>query len=59
MPIQFNGKLKTTINITKDISKEEVEKIVHENERVKTLLEGKDVIKEIYIPNRIYNIVIK
>ena len=59
LPIQFNGKLKTTINITKDLPKEEIEKIVHENERVKNLLEGKNIVKEIYIPNRIYNIVIK
>lgn len=59
LPIQFNGKLRTTINITKDLSQDEVAKLVHENARVKELLEGKSIVKEIYVSNRIYNIVVK
>ena len=59
LPIQFNGKLKATINIAKNLAKDEVEKLVHENEKVQKLLEDKNVIKEIYVPNKIYNIVIK
>ena len=59
LPIQFNGKLKATIKIKKDLSKEEVEKIVHDNEKIKMLLQGKNIIKEIYVPNKIYNLVIK
>ena len=59
LPIQFNGKLKATINIAKNLAKDEVEKLVHENEKVQNLLEDKNVIKEIYVPNKIYNIVIK
>ncbi len=59
LPIQINGKLRTTINVEKDLPKENIEKIVHENERVKTLLEGKSIVKEIYVPNKIYNIVVK
>ena len=59
LPIQINGKLRATIQIEKDLSKSEVEKNVHDNERVKSLLDGKEIVKEIYVPNRIYNIVIK
>ena len=59
LPIQFNGKLKATINIAKNLAKDEVEKLVHENEKVQKLLEDKNVIKEIYVPNKIYNIVVK
>ena len=59
LPVQFNGKLKTTIKVKKDLSKEEIEKIVHDNEKVKTLLADKNIIKEIYVPNKIYNIVVK
>ena len=59
LPIQFNGRLKATINIAKNLAKDEVEKLVHENEKVQKLLEDKNVIKEIYVPNKIYNIVIK
>ena len=59
LPIQFNGKLRATIKIAKDLPKEEVKKSVKANERVKSLLEGKEIVKEIYVPNKIYNIVVK
>ena len=59
LPIQFNGKLKATIQIAKNLEKEEVAKVVHENEKVNMLLQGKEIVKEIYVPNRIYNIVVK
>ena len=59
LPIQINGKLRATVDIAKDLAQEEVKKIVHENEKIQTLIEGKNIVKEIYVPNRIYNIVIK
>lgn len=59
IPIQINGKLKANIHIQIDSSEEEVKKAVHENEKVISLLEGKEIIKEIYVKNKIYNIVIK
>ena len=59
LPIQFNGKLKATVQIAKNLEKEEVAKFVHENEKVNMLLQGKEIVKEIYVPNRIYNIVVK
>ena len=59
LPVQFNGKLKTTIKVKKDLSKDEIEKIVHDDEKIKTLLIDKTIIKEIYVPNKIYNIVVK
>jgi len=40
--------------LRKRVKEENIEKIVHENERVKTLLEGKSIVKEIYVPNKIY-----
>lgn len=57
LPIQFNGKLKSTIEITLDEDKKSVKEKVH-NE-IDSKLEGKTIIKEIYVPNRIYNIVVK
>ena len=59
LPVQFNGKLKTTIKVKKDLSKDEIEKIVHDDEKIKILLVDKTIIKEIYVPNKIYNIVVK
>ena len=57
LPIQFNGKLKGTITINKDEGQEKVKQKVHE--AIDSKLEGLQVIKEIYVPNRIYNIVVK
>ena len=57
LPIQFNGKLKATININKDEDENIVKSKVHET--IESKLEGKTVIKEIYVKNKIYNIVVK
>ncbi len=57
LPIQFNGKLKATIQIPMDLSDNEVKQKVHE--AIDSKLENKTVIKEIYVKNRIYNIVVK
>ena len=59
IPIQVNGKLKTTITISKDLTEEEIKKVVHENEIVCKNLEGKTIVKEIYVNGKIYYIVIK
>ncbi len=57
LPIQFNGKLKGTISITKDEAEDSVKQKVHE--AIDNKLEGKTIVKEIYVKNRIYNIVVK
>ena len=57
LPIQFNGKLKATISIIKDEDEASIKEKVHK--AVDSKLEGKTVVKEIYVKNRIYNIVVK
>ena len=57
LPIQFNGKLKGTIQITVDEEESSVKEKVHN--AIVDKLEGKTIVKEIYIKNKIYNIVIK
>ena len=57
LPIQVNGKLKTTITIAYDTDEAIIKEKAHE--AVKTQLEGKTIIKEIYVKNKIYNIVVK
>ena len=58
LPIQLNGKLKTTLKIQKDSEESTVKEIVHNNDTVKSLTEGKTIVKEIYVKNKIYNIVV-
>jgi leucyl-tRNA synthetase len=56
--IQINGKLRERLNLSKDKSKEEVFDIAKQQERVKKYLIG-DVIKMVFVPNKLLNIVIK
>ena len=57
LPIQFNGKLKATVNISLDEDEASVKEKVHN--AISSKLEGKNIVKEIYVKNKIYNIVIK
>ncbi|HOZ54777.1 MAG TPA: leucine--tRNA ligase [Clostridia bacterium] len=59
LPIQINGKLRATIVILADLEEHKVKDIVHDNSIIKLNLYGKTIIKEIYIKNKIYNIVVK
>ena len=59
IPVQFNGKLKAVVKVQKDATQEEVKNIVNNDETIKKLLENKQVIKEIYVKGKIYNIVVK
>ena len=57
LPIQFNGKLKATITISLDEDESSVKEKVHN--AIDSKLENKTIVKEIYVKNKIYNIVIK
>ena len=59
LPVQINGKVKQTIQIPLDSTQEDVKKIIEQNDVLKSLISGKNIIKEIYVKNKIYNIVIK
>ena len=59
IPVQVNGKVRATVQINVDASEEEVKNVVHESKNVQAQLEGKTVVKEIYVKNKIYNIVVK
>ena len=57
--VSVNGKLRSTIKVGVDMDKEELIKIAKEQENVKKYIDGHDIIKEIVVPNKIVNIVIK
>ena len=57
LPIQINGKVKGTIIIPLDADEQTVKDLA--NKELANLLEGKNVIKEIYVKNKIYNIVVR
>ena len=57
--VQVNGKLRGTILVAKDASKDVLESLALEEENVKRHISGKTIVKVIAIPNRIVNIVVK
>tara|TARA_R110001606_G_scaffold93376_1_gene207380 strand:- start:90457 stop:93810 length:3354 start_codon:yes stop_codon:yes gene_type:complete len=57
-PISFNGKMRFTLELPLDLSKEEIEKAVMENEKTIAQLEGNAPKKVIIVPGKIINIVI-
>lgn len=59
LAIQVNGKVRDTITIKKDSSKEELETKALESDNVKKHIQNKEIIKIITVPNRIVNIVVK
>ncbi|MCI9039010.1 MAG: leucine--tRNA ligase [Clostridia bacterium] len=59
LPIQVNGKLKSTIQITVDAPESDVKDLVHNNSQVQNATADKTIVKEIYVKNKIYNIVVK
>ena len=59
MPIQVNGKVRNVIAIAKDASKEDVLAVVMSDEKIQAAISGKTIVKEIVVPGKIINIVVK
>ena len=57
--IQVNGKLRDRVTVPVSITEEEAKKIAGEQEKVKPYLEGREVVKVIYVPGKLVNIVVK
>lgn len=57
--VQINGKLRGTIVVSKDISKEDAIAQAKSDEKIAEAISGKTTVKEIYVPGKIVNIVIK
>ncbi|EGC04582.1 leucine--tRNA ligase [Ruminococcus albus] len=57
--VQVNGKVKAKLNIAKDEAKDKVLADAKAEESIAKLIDGKTVVKEIYVPNKLVNIVVK
>lgn len=55
----INGKLRATFETSVDTSKDDLLRMAKEQENVQKYLEGHEIVKEIVVPNKIVNIVIK
>ena len=59
LPIQVNGKLRATVEISRDASEDEVFEKAIADDVVAKYLEGKNIVKKIYVKGRIFNIIVK
>ena len=59
IPVQVNGKLKLCVTVNAEESPEEILEKIKADKKVTEILENNDVVKEIYVPGKIYNIVVK
>ena len=59
IPVQINGKLRGLIVVPATASEEEVWTAALANEKVKSLIAGKQIVKKIYVPGKLVNIVVR
>ena len=57
--IQVIGKLRTNIEIDANTEEGDVLQLAKENDRIDNYIGGKELIKEIYVPGRLINFVVK
>ncbi len=57
--LQVNGKVRATVEVEADISEEEAKNITTENEVVKKWIEGKEILKVIFVKGKLVNIVVR
>ena len=59
MPIQVNGKVRGTVEVSVEATKEEIKEMALSDENINKFIENKNIVKEIFVPGKIYNIVVK
>jgi leucyl-tRNA synthetase len=57
-PVSFNGKVRFTLELPADISKDEAEKTALSDSRISNYTQGKEIRKIIFVPGKIINIVV-
>jgi leucyl-tRNA synthetase len=59
IPIQVNGKLRSRVIAAPDVSEDELRASALADERVRALIDGREVVKVIVVPRRLVNVVIR
>ena len=59
MPIQVNGKVRSVIKLAATATKDEILAAAYNDEKISAAINGKSIVKEIVIPGKIINIVVK
>ena len=59
IPVQINGKLRSRVVVPADATEETVVERALADEKVQALISGKQIVKKIYVPGKLLNIVVK
>ncbi|MCB9783587.1 MAG: leucine--tRNA ligase [Candidatus Omnitrophica bacterium] len=59
IPVQVQGKLRDNIEVAKDAGKDEILAAAKASEKIQRHIDGKTIVKEIYVPGRMVNLVVK
>ncbi|MCK9554547.1 leucine--tRNA ligase [bacterium] len=59
IPVQINGKVRCVLKVPESISEEEILEKALKNENIRKFTEGKALIKKIYVPKKVVNLVAK
>ncbi|MBS5736631.1 MAG: leucine--tRNA ligase [Clostridiales bacterium] len=59
IPVQINGKLKAVLKFAKDIDKDAAINAAKTDEKIAPLIDKKTIVKEIFVPGKMINFVIK
>lgn len=57
--IQINGKLRSKLTVAVDTDRDEIIAMAENDEKIKEITAGKNIVKKIYVPNKLVNIVVK
>ena len=57
--IQINGKKREVIKVKKDTNEKEILTIIKNNDKIQNFINNKEIIKRIFVPNKILNYIIK
>ena len=57
--VQINGKMRGTIDVKSDLQENEITDVIISDSKLGPYFKGMDIIKTIYIPNKLLNFVLK
>jgi leucyl-tRNA synthetase len=59
LAVQVNGKVRATLEMAADSSEEEIKNVAMQDENVKKWVDGKEIVKVVYVKGKLLSIVIK
>jgi leucyl-tRNA synthetase len=57
--VQVNGKLRDRVEAEKGVAEQDLIRLARDSERVQQHLDGKEILKEVVVPDKLVNIVVR